>query len=187
VALLATFIAVASLAHFRELITLRPVSGPFGTLLNYAEAFRVVNKYHVFPTMKTDRIELELSGSLDGREWKRYRFRYKPGDPSQRPAVVIPHQPRLDWQMWFVTQHPRQLKWFDGFLQALLRNSPSVTSLLRENPFADRAPRYIRVDAWRYHFTDFEERRQTGDWWRREALGPFTPLPWAERKAPVGS
>lgn len=186
IAALSVFIAVTSVAHFRELITLRPVTGSLGPVLDYAEAFRVVNKYHVFPTIRTERIELELSGSLDGREWEPYEFRYKPDDPRQRPPVVIPHQPRLDWQMWFVTQHPRQLPWFDRFLQALLRNSASVTALLNHNPFPDQPPRYIRVDAWRYRFTGDEQRNRTGHWWEREALGPFAPLPWVERRVPEG-
>jgi hypothetical protein len=27
--------------------------------------------------------------------------RYKPGDVLAAPPVIAPHQPRLDWQMWF--------------------------------------------------------------------------------------
>ena len=84
--------------------------------------------------------------------------------------------------MWFVTLHPRHVPWFADFLMALLDNSPAVTALLQDNPFADKLPpRYLRVDAYLYHFTDHEERQRTGNWWRREALGPFTPLPWAEK------
>ena len=33
--------------------------------------------------------------------WLPYEFRYKPGDLRRPPAWVAPHQPRLDWQMWF--------------------------------------------------------------------------------------
>lgn len=181
VATLATFILLTSSIHFWELATLQQSSGAAGTLVDYAEAYRVVNKYHVFPTMRNERIELELSGSQDGREWKPYRFRYKPGDPNERPAIVLPHQPRLDWEMWFVTQHPKYLHWFHSFLQALLDNSPAVTALLRHNPFPDQPPRYIRVEAWQYRFSEPEVRQKTGQWWQREALGPFTPLPWVER------
>jgi hypothetical protein len=84
--------------------------------------------------------------------------------------------------MWFVTLHPRHLPWFDYFLVALLENSPTATALLQDNPFAnDNPPRYIRVEAYRYNFTDSAEREQTGNWWRREALGPFSPLPWMEQ------
>lgn len=178
---LAISILFISGVHFWELATMQRSSGSIGTLLDYVEAYRVVNKYHVFPTMKSERIELEILGSLDGREWKAYRFKYKPGDPKQRPPFVIPHQPRLDWEMWFVTMNPNYLHWFHRFLQRLLDNSPTVTSLLQNNPFAEQAPRYIRVDAFRYRFSDPEQLHSDGLWWQREALGPFTPLPWVER------
>jgi hypothetical protein len=94
----------------------------------------------------------------------------------------MPHQPRLDWQMWFVTLHPRQLPWFGNFLQALLDNSPAVRALLANDPFPDTAPRFIRVDAYRYEFTNSEKREEAGNWWKRTALGPFMPLPWIERR-----
>ena len=168
-----------------ELATSRSIPGNAGYLLNIASAFSIVNKYHVFPTMTTQRIELEVSGSRDGKEWKPYRFKYKPDLLHERPQFIIPHQPRVDWQMWFVTLHPRHVPWFGYFLMALLDNSPTVTGLLQENPFADGLPpRFLRVDAYQYHFTDFEERERTGNWWRREALGPFTPMPWAEKPGP---
>jgi hypothetical protein len=84
--------------------------------------------------------------------------------------------------MWFVTLHPRHMPWFGYFLEALLENSPTVTALLEQNPFPDTPPRYIRVDAYQYHFTNFEERKETGNWWKRTALGVFSPLPWVERR-----
>ena len=186
VGVLAGFILVTSSVQIWELATLQRSSGLAGTLVDYAETYRVVSKYHVFPTMKTERIELEISGSLDGREWKTYAFRYKPGDIYARPRVVLPFQPRLDWQMWFVTLNPRHLPWFHAFLQSLLDNSPTVTALLAHNPFPDQAPRYIRVDAYRYRFSSAEQRAETGQWWQREALGPFAPLPWLERPGPAG-
>jgi len=133
--------------------------------------------------MTTERIELEVSGSQDGLNWETYVFKYKPGALDQRPKLAMPHQPRLDWQMWFVTLHPRHLPWFEEFLYALLDNSPRVTALLEHNPFPDAAPRYIRVLAYRYTFTDPEQRAASGNWWQREALGPFMPLPGVERSS----
>ena len=182
VGILATFILVASSVHLWELTTMRRSSGMLGSLLDFAETYRIVSKYHIFPTMRTERIELELSGSDDGVNWKTYVFKHKPGDIYMRPGIVLPFQPRLDWQMWFVTLHRRHLFWFDHFLQALLENSPTVTTLLQHNPFADKAPRFIRVEAYRYKFSTPEQRSTTGQWWQREALGPFSPLPWAERR-----
>jgi hypothetical protein len=70
--------------------------------------------------------------------------------------------------MWFVPLGPqRQSGWFFAFLQRLLEGSPPVLALLEHNPFPERPPRYIRVMAYEYHFTDREIRRATGAWWRR--------------------
>ncbi len=178
---MAAVILFVSVAHFRELATVKPLTGPVGVALDYAEAYRVVNKYHVFPNMRRERIELELWGSVDGDDWRLYEFKYKPGDLNKRPPVVLPLQPRLDWQMWFVTLGPVHMPWFYDFLQALLKNSPPVIALLKNNPFPDRAPRYIRVYAYRYEFSSAVQRERTGQWWSREALGTFGPLPWVSQ------
>lgn len=140
--------------------------------------FRIVNRYHVFPTMTTQRIELIIEGSMDGDMWEPYEFRYKPGDPGVLTPVVIPHHPRLDWMMWFVPQgHPMNHQWFDRFIQRLHVNSPSVTSLLGRNPFVDKPPKHLRVQVYRYRYRFADPReRQAGDpWWVREYLGPFIP------------
>jgi hypothetical protein len=34
-------------------------------------------------------------------QWLPFEFKYKPGNVARAPAWVSPHQPRLDWQMWF--------------------------------------------------------------------------------------
>jgi hypothetical protein len=179
---LAVLVLFVGTLKIYELGTGRTIEGSLKAVLHYTSVYSIVNKYHVFPTMTTARIELELLGSQDGNEWKPYRFKYKPDVLEERPRFIIPHQPRLDWQMWFVTLHPRHLPWFVDFLDALLDNSPSVTALLQHNPFPEEPPRYIRVDAYQYHFTDYEQRKATGQWWKRSALGLFTPLPWIERR-----
>ena len=181
--LMAAFIVVISSAQLVMLSTGQPVSGAMARVLEHMESYRVFNMYHVFPTMTTERIELVVSGSIDGTEWRQYRFAYKPEALDQQPQLVMPHQPRLDWQMWFVPLHPKHLPWFEEFLYALLQNSPDVTALLAHDPFPDQAPRYIKVDAYRYTFTTPEQREQTGRWWNSEALGPFLPLPGVERTA----
>lgn len=145
--------------------------------LDLLQQWHIVNSYHVFPTMTTRQLELKIEGSIDGQSWKEYVFKYRPDELDARPAVIIPHHPRLDWMMWFVTLHPRFIPWFDAFLTGLLENSPAVTGLLKTNPFADRAPQMLRVKVWHYQFTNPEEREKTGHWWKRTDLGLFTPLP----------
>lgn len=181
--LMALFILVVSATQLMVLSSGKPVSGSLATILEHMDSYRVFNMYHVFPTMTTERIELELSGSIDGIEWRQYRFRYKPDALDVRPRLIMPHQPRLDWQMWFVPLHPKHLPWFEEFLYALLSNSPDVSALLAHDPFPDQPPRYIKVDAYKYTFTTPQQREQTGRWWNREALGPFLPLPGVARTA----
>ncbi|HEY0799679.1 MAG TPA: lipase maturation factor family protein, partial [Steroidobacteraceae bacterium] len=110
------------------------------------EPLRMVSSYGLFAVMTTQRNEIVIEGSHDGIEWLEYEFRYKPGDLARRPRWNIPHQPRLDWQMWFAAlDDPRRVSWFARFLEKLLENEPAVTSLLEKNPFADKPPQYIRA------------------------------------------
>ena len=180
-ALMALAIVTISTAQLWILSTRKDVFEPLATVIAYMDVYRVVNMYHVFPTMTTERIELEVSGSIDGKAWRTYRFKHKPQDLDRRPGLVMPHQPRLDWQMWFVTLRRKHLPWFEEFLYALLDNSPHVKELLANDPFPGEAPRYIRVDAYKYTFTTPEQREQTGNWWNKEAQGPFLPLPGVMR------
>ena len=68
---------------------------------NELEAFRIVNGYGLFRVMTKDRDEIVIEGSADGIEWLPYEFKWKPGDVIRAPGWCAPHQPRLDWQMWF--------------------------------------------------------------------------------------
>lgn len=140
--------------------------------------FGVGNAYHVFPTMQTERIELQIEGSDDGETWLTYTLPWQPGALDRAPAFIVPHQPRLDWMMWFVpTQQPHMLHWFDLFLQRLWQGSPQVSALLAFNPFQEHPPRYLRILAYRYRFTSMAERNANGNWWQREYLGLFPNLP----------
>src|SRR5439155_11402649 len=65
------------------------------------EPLRSVNGYGLFAVMTTTRPEIVIEGSDDGQTWLEYEFPYKVGDVRRRPPWVAPHQPRLDWQMWF--------------------------------------------------------------------------------------
>lgn len=47
---------------------------------------------------------------------------YKPGNVSAAPPLVAPHQPRLDWQMWFAALGPHtHSPWFTSFVYRLLQ------------------------------------------------------------------
>ncbi len=172
-ALAALPLAILSGASLLGRLLGRPVGGaPITGLVQATAPLRSVNSYGLFAVMTTDRPEIEIEGSLDGRTWRAYGFRFKPGDPRRPPRTVAPHQPRLDWQMWFAALSPVP-PWFLLLLERLLQGSPEVIGLFEENPFPDGPPRWVRAQLYRYRMTDRETRRRTGAWWSRELLGPY--------------
>jgi hypothetical protein len=139
--------------------------------------FRSLNNYGLFAVMTTHRPEIIVEGSNDGRTWLPYEFRWKPGDVRRRPDFTGLYMPRLDWQMWFAALGSFwENGWLLQFLVRLLEGSPEVLGLLRHNPFPDAPPRYVRAVLYVYRFTDRVARKETGAWWRREALGLYCPV-----------
>ena len=147
---------------------------PIQAIYARLEPFRIVNGYGLFRVMTKERAEIVIEGSADGMEWLPYEFKWKPGDLKRAPRWAAPHQPRLDWQMWFAALgSSRERHWFEPFVIQLLRNSPDVTKLLERNPFPNSPPRYIRAVLYDYHFTAMAERGTTGAWWKREHRGIY--------------
>jgi hypothetical protein len=87
---------------------------------------RAFNSYGLFRVMTTTRPEIIIEGSLDGKNWRPYEFRWKPTDPNQSPRFAGPHMPRIDWQMWFeglnyerFANHPFSLMLYHKFLTTI--------------------------------------------------------------------
>lgn len=138
--------------------------------------FRSLNNYGLFAIMTNPRPELIFEGSSDGRDWRAYEFPHKPGELKRRPTWVAPHQPRLDWQLWFAALgEPVQNRWVYSLCEHLLRGTPEVLALLRHNPFPNGPPRHLRVVRYEYHFTDRATRARTGQWWRRTPIDFYIP------------
>ena len=145
-------------------------------LVQRLETLRIVNGYGLFRVMTKDRKEIVIEGSADGLDWKPYEFKWKPGDVMRAPGWCQPHQPRLDWQMWFAALGSyRENPWLVQTMIALLRGQPKVVALFERNPFPENPPRYIRATSYRYRFTTADEHRQTGAWWKRQELGEYLP------------
>jgi predicted DCC family thiol-disulfide oxidoreductase YuxK len=137
--------------------------------------FRSVNAYGLFAVMTTTRPEIILEGTEDGATWVEYQFRYKAGDVRRRPPWVAPHQPRLDWQMWFAALGRfDDERWFQSFCVRLLEADAAVLKLLERDPFQGRRPRYVRAVLYRYRFSD--QAAGSGVWWVRERLGEYSPV-----------
>ncbi len=153
-------------AAYRETLPVRRV-------LN---ACRSLNAYHLFASMTLMRREPVIEGSNDGEHWEAYELRYKPGDPVRAPPFVAPHQPRVDFQLWFLLLSGRgSAPYVDTLLTRLLETPAVVAPLFARNPFPQRPPRFVRLAVYRYRFTDAATRHTTGAWWSRELLGHTQP------------
>ena len=140
------------------------------------EPFRIANQYGLFAVMTRGRYEIEFQGSNDGVNWMAYRFRNKPQALDEAPGIYAPYQPRFDWNLWFASLG----EWRENEIvpiteERLLLGDNDVLALFRGNPFPQLPPRYVRAVLWQYWFTSMDEKRKTGDWWRRESLGLYAP------------
>ena len=146
----------------------------------WVDPLRVVNSYGLFAVMTTERRELVIEGSMDGDTWLEYAFPFKPGDVDRVPGWATPHQPRLDWQMWFAALTvPQRASWIHDLVFRLFEAEAEVLKWI-ESPFADEPPKYIRIISYRYRFTEADastEHADVGRWWTRSNprlwLGPI--------------
>ena len=99
--------------------------------------------------------------------WKTYDFYHKPVSIKQRPTQVAPHQPRIDWQIWFTALRDdlRYDQWTQLLFEQIYRQSPPVLALFKRNPFPDRPPEFIRLRRFVYNFTEPHENSK--NWWKR--------------------
>jgi hypothetical protein len=147
-----------------------------GIITKAVSPLSIVNPYGLVATMTITRPEIVIEGSSDGQEWREYVFRDKPGPISRAPMWNIPHQPRLDWQMWFAALGDlRDSPWLVRLAQRLLEASPPVLALLDSNPFAAAPPKYLRAQLYDYRFADPQTHTRTGQWWVRSPKGLFFP------------
>ncbi|KAM7414480.1 hypothetical protein PAMA_019347 [Pampus argenteus] len=147
------------------------------------DRYQLVNSYGLFRRMTGvgGRPEVVIEGSHDGVKWTEIEFMYKPGNLSAPPPVLTPHQPRLDWQMWFAALgHHTQATWFTSLMYRLLQGKTDVIELIQTDvtqyPFHQQPPAYLRAHRYRYWFTEpkadgsYQER-----WWRRVYDEEFYP------------
>jgi hypothetical protein len=144
------------------------------------DPFRIANQYGLFAVMTRGRYDIEFQGSNDGVNWTPYLFRNKPQALNEPPRIYAPYQPRFDWNLWFASLG----EWHQNDIvplteERLLEDDPDVLALFKDgqggNPFGRTPPRLVRAVLWQYWFTSMDERRRTGNWWRREYLGLYAP------------
>ncbi len=135
------------------------------------DPLNLVNTYGAFGSITRNRYELVVEGRCRDGEWKTYEFKGKPTDPERCPPQWAPYHLRLDWQLWFAAMKRRPPGWLFGMMEKLLENEETFSQLLRTNPFAgEPGPEEIRIQRYRYEFTDPGELWNSGRWWKREYI-----------------
>ncbi|HVT59227.1 MAG TPA: lipase maturation factor family protein [Thermoanaerobaculia bacterium] len=141
------------------------------------EPFRIANRYGLFAVMTRGRYEIEFQGTLDGKSWVAYPFRYKPQDVKRAPGIYAPYQPRFEWNLWFASLGPFEANpWVMTAQQRLLEGEPAVLALFGRDPFRGVKPAAVRSVLWQYWFTDRRTLAATGAWWERHYLGLYAPV-----------
>jgi hypothetical protein len=175
IAVLALTVLVVVLSYY----PIRNLLSPRQAMNASFEPLRLVNTYGAFGTVSRTRYEVIVEGTRDevpspDSPWLEYEFKGKPGDPRRMPPQVAPYHLRLDWLMWFLPLSPVYGEdWFGEFLGRLLTGDRAVLGLLRENPFPDQPPVWVRARLFEYRFSSWTELRRTGAWWDREFVEEF--------------
>ena len=126
--------------------------------------------------MTKDRPEIIFEGSADAIDWQPYEFKFKPGDLKRAPRWNAPHQPRLDWSMWFAALgSQRDAVVAQRLAFSLLHSEPSVLRLLETNPFPDKSPEFVRATVYQYRFATSTEWKESGQWWERRLSRQYLP------------
>ncbi len=149
---------------------------PVAELVAAIQPYHLTSSYGLFSVMTKVRNEVILEGSNDGASWREYPMRWKPGDVGRAPMFVAPHQPRLDWQMWFAPLADwRRSPWLVDVEHRLVEGSAPVLGLFESDPFQGEPPRYVRAMLYEYQMTDLPDWYETGAWWKRRLIGQFSP------------
>lgn len=162
--------------------------------------FRLVNTYGAFGSVGKERYEPIISVGYFGDDWTEIEFPCKPGNIFRRPCFCAPYHYRLDWNIWFLGFKPHRAmlrnreQWLYQLLAKLL--IPGNTSEIRRpwldllDPDTSRflqttfylrdvAPRYAKVDMYRYQMTASLTEilsSQTKAWWNRTLTESLIPV-----------
>lgn len=167
--------AVLFITTALQLLLVLRLVGPasVGPILAPIAPLRSANSYGLFSVMTTERPEITIEASTDGLHWEPCRFRWKIDAATASMPFLLPHMPRLDWQMWFAALEYRNSGqppfWIMPLLARLQDRSAPVSNLLDSSPA--EAPRYFRLSLDLLDFATPAVHRETGRYWRS------TPLP----------
>ena len=143
---------------------------------------------NAWPNVKRPEVVFEVFLEGKGKEepvgtWVELDFRYKPTSLNKRPLMMAPHQPRLDWQLWFAALASYQSNpWLVNLCSKLLDgdNTEVLQLLPPDAPVRSVTPSAVRATLYDYDFT-----RLNSSWARENPHAviasagsnwPYTPL-----------
>ncbi|VDK45956.1 unnamed protein product, partial [Anisakis simplex] len=150
------------------------------SLYEWSNNYQLTHAYGLFRRMTGlyGRPEVIVEGAYEPNgPWVPFNFYAKPLKLDAKPRFILPHQPRLDWQMWFAALGAYQHNpFFISLVHHLLRNNTEVTYLMDRYPFEHKLPKFIRAQLYLYHYT---APNKQGEWpvnyWRRDLQEEYMP------------
>ena len=137
---------------------------------------RVINTYHLFGHITRDRIEPEFLTSLDGKTFIAHPLNWKPGPSDRAPPFVAPHQPRVDFLLWFYgLAYDRGAPEYVATLMRRICFDPRAVQSLFATPLPYQ-PAYVQIRFGDYRFSSPAEK-EAGRWWHVEPRGGTRPVP----------
>eukprot|EP00927_Polykrikos_kofoidii_P042217 TRINITY_DN36084_c0_g1_i1.p1 TRINITY_DN36084_c0_g1~~TRINITY_DN36084_c0_g1_i1.p1 ORF type:complete len:919 (-),score=116.73 TRINITY_DN36084_c0_g1_i1:67-2676(-) len=173
--------------------------GLFRMMTGVGNAPKDAMRWGGLPPSVVDVPVVVVEGTDDGQTWREIPFRYTPGNVTKQPRRTAPHQPRLDWQMWFAALDSYENNpWFIHLIYKLLEGDGAAVELLDVDmyPWKDRdPPKAIRAKLFHYDFTrldtpwarnipgtqlltSFEsdvDGKVLEQWWTRRSQGSYLP------------
>lgn len=150
--------------------SLAKASPTAGAMAAAVEPFRIASCYTMFSIVPDQRPGFVVQGSDDGVEWSDYELLGIPARVDREPAWFAPFHDYLGFKLWFAAFcPPEQDGWLLRLQQRLLAGDPGVQRLFDRDPFAGRAPKWVRIPWFRFEFAP-PEGRAAGQFWRREML-----------------
>jgi hypothetical protein len=145
----------------------------------------LVSSYHLFASITRERIEPELQTlaegipgdgeaqvdvDVDDGAWTPQDLWHKAGDPRRAPDFVAPHQPRVDFQLWFygLGFRRREPAYVTALVARMCEDPAAVQPLFRSA--LPPHPSAVRLVYWQYWFASVAEHRASGAWWRRDRV-----------------
>ena len=160
----------AGLARFADI-------DPWPTLRQAARPLRVANTYHLFGSITTTRDEATFMVQDSDGAWVELELHHKPGAADRRPGFVAPHQPRVDFQLWFYGLRWKRgaPAWMPVLLSRICHEPEVVQQLFRTTLPTDAEA--IELVFYDQRFTSPEQKAETGDWWTRTEVGRSGVVP----------